>query len=240
MKNLEEVCEFLKKNKNNEQKYKIIYDTFKKNVELDSNLFNSFRNCTGFGEVPFTWSWKILVDAMPNDFKFLEIGVYQGRVLSQVGMLAKNTNKKSSIFGVTPLSTSGDKYSDYPDVDYLKKIQNNFFKLNGNINNLKIINGYSQNHDVIKRVAEHAKYNIIFIDGSHDYEDVVADIKNYSPMLLNGGYLVMDDASLYLKDSYGKFKGHPDVSKACVDYLDNNPEFEEIYAVGHNRVWKKI
>ena len=58
-------------------------------------------------------------------------------------------------------------------------------------------------------------------------------------MLVSGGYLVMDDSSLYLEDSYGMFKGHPDVSKACTDFLDNNPQFEEVYAVGHNRVWKK-
>ena len=50
----------------------------------------------------------------------------------------------------------------------------------------------------------------------------------------------MDDASLYLNDSYGQFKGHPDVGKACKDYLENNQDFEEMYAVGHNRVWRKI
>ena len=81
---------------------------------------------------------------------------------------------------------------------------------------------------------------MIFIDGSHDYEDVVHDILNYSKLLIIGGYLVMDDASLYLNDAYGQFLGHPDVGNACKQYLDNNPNFEELYAIGHNRVWKKI
>lgn len=239
MNDLQSVRTFLNENKGNKMKYNIIYDTFKKNVENSPYLTNSFRSCEGFGELSFTWSWKLLVDEMPSDFKFLEIGVYQGRVLSQVGMLAKNTNKKCSIYGVTPLSTAGDKYSNYTDVNYLEKIQDNFRKLNNDISNLKIIKGYSQDKDVIDETTKYAKFNMIFIDGSHDYENVVFDILNYSKMLVCGGYLVMDDSSLYLEDSYGMFKGHPDVSKACTDFLDNNPQFEEVYAVGHNRVWKK-
>ena len=60
--------------------------------------------------------------------------------------------------------------------------------------------------------------NMIFIDGSHDYENVVFDILNYSKMLLTGGYLIMDDSSLYLDNSYGKFKGHPDVIRKYIEY----------------------
>lgn len=240
MENLQEVCAFLKENKNDKLRYKVLYDIFENNVHKNTQLTNSFGSCEGFGECAFTWSWKILVDSLPNNFKFLEIGVYQGRVLSQVGMLAKNINKKCDIFGVTPLSISGDKYCEYIDINYLEQIQNNFKKLNNNINNLNIIKGYSQDIDVIEQVSKHSEYNMIFVDGSHNYKDVVLDILNYSKMLATGGYLIMDDASLYLNDSYGRFKGHPDVSKACMDILDSNPKFEELFAVGHNRVWKKI
>ena len=240
MKSVKEVSLFLKENTNNKLRYKIIYDNFKKNVAENKELNDSFVSLSGFGEYPFTWSWKILVDSLPDNFKFLEIGVYQGRVLSQVGMLAKKINKRCSIIGVTPLSTAGDKYSKYREMNYLKAIQQNFKKLNNNIDNLKIIKGYSQNKDVIECVSKQEKYNMVFIDGSHDYEDVVHDILTYSKLLIIGGYLVMDDASLYLNDSYGIFKGHPDVSKACKDYLENNQNFEELYAVGHNRVWIKI
>lgn len=240
MNSVKEVNLFLKENTNNNLKYKIIYDNFKKNVEENKELKDSFESCNGFGELSFTWSWKILVDSLPDNFKFLEIGVYKGRVLSQVGMLAKNINKKCSILGVTPLSESGDKYSNYEKDNYLEIIQQNFKKLNNTIDNLKIIKGYSQNKDVIERVSKEEKYNMIFIDGSHDYQDVVHDILTYSKLLIIGGYLVMDDASLYLNYSYGQFKGHADVSKACKDYLENNKKFEELYAVGHNRVWIKI
>ena len=240
MKSVEEVCSYLKENANNDLKYKTIYTNFDKYVKEDKELIDSFNSCDGFGEPGFAWSWKILVDSLPDNFKFLEIGVYQGRVLSQVGMLAKKINKRCSIIGVTPLSVSGDKYSGYKDLNYLEIIHQNFKNLNNTIDNLKIIKGYSQEKHVKESVAIEGKYNMIFIDGSHDYEDVVHDILTYSKLLIIGGYLVMDDASLYLNDAYGVFLGHPDVGMACKQYLDNNPNFEELYAIGHNRVWKKI
>ncbi len=46
------------------------------------------QNALGFGYRAFHWLWKLLVDAMPNRFRFLEIGVYKGQVISLVGLLA--------------------------------------------------------------------------------------------------------------------------------------------------------
>lgn len=217
---------------------KIIYEGFETNVRNNQTLWNSFYSADGFGEPAFTWNWKLLVDEMPDNFKFLEIGVYKGRVLSQVGMLSRISNKNCSIYGVTPLSTDGDKYSGYPACDYLNEIKNNFQKLNGHTHNLNIIKGFSQDDSVLKSVGNIAPFDMIFIDGSHDYVDVCNDIKNYLPFLKSGGYLVMDDASLYIDNPYGQFLGHPDVGKAIQDLLDNNNSVKHLYAVGHNRVWK--
>lgn len=43
--------------------------------------------------------------------------------------------------------------------------------------------------------ASHIKgrIDLLHIDGNHDYESVVTDLKNYLPKLQLGGYLVMDD-----------------------------------------------
>jgi hypothetical protein len=194
----------------------------------------------GYGENAFSWSWKLLVEAMPTNFTFLEIGVYKGRVLSQVGLLSSTSNKNAKIYGITPLSTSGDKYlQNYDDVDYRSVICNNFLKNNSSSENLTILNGYSQDPDILKNARGYGKFDIIFIDGSHNYEDVCSDISNYVPMLKSGGYLVMDDASLYLDGAFGMFLGHPDVGKAILDVLDKMVDMEHIYAVGHNRVWRK-
>lgn len=223
-----------------QQKHKQIYDTFFRNADADNDLKRSFQACDGFGELPFSWNWKLLVDECPQSFRFLEIGVYKGRVLAQVGMLANRTGKQCELLGVTPLSTSGDKYSQYADVEYLSEIYKNLQTCGVPKERLQIIKGFSQDKHIVQQVFEKGPFDIVFVDGSHDYENVCIDIYNYGGMVKPGGLFVMDDSSLYIPYPYGQFLGHPDVSKAAKDYLENNPQFEHLFAVGHNRVWRKL
>jgi hypothetical protein len=203
-------------------------------------LSTQFFNTEGFGEIPFFWNWFLLVNKMPNNFKFLEIGVYKGKVLAFIQFLSNLLNKNVQIYGVTPLDNIGDKYSVYDNEDYLQAIKNTFSISNLSFNNTKIIRGFSQDNEIIEKVKQNEMFDIIFIDGCHDYEIVCLDIENYSKMLKIGGYLVLDDASSLLEDAYGEFIGHYDVGKAINDVLSNYNNFLHLYAVGHNRVWKKI
>ncbi len=92
----------------------------------------------------------------------------------------------------------------------------------------------------MSEAAARGQYDILFIDGCHDYPVVVQDIQNYLPMLKNGGLLVMDDASLYIEKPFGQFHGHPDVGQAIKDKLDGRTDVKHLFAVGHNRVWRKL
>ena len=223
-----------------EQRHKRIYEQFYKNADADQELKRSFQSCDGFGELPFSWNWKLLVDECPKSFRFLEIGVYKGRVLAQVGMLANRMGKQCELLGVTPLSTSGDKYSQYADVEYLSEIHKNLQTCGVSKDRLQILKGFSQEPHILAQVKEKGPFDIVFVDGSHDYENVCCDIYNYGELVKPGGFFVMDDSSLYVPHPYGQFHGHPDVSKAARDYLENNPQYEHLFAVGHNRVWKKV
>jgi hypothetical protein len=226
--------------KEDEKKYEIIYKEFEKNANSNTIIKNQFINCDGFGELAFSWNWYLLVNDMPTDFSFLEIGVYKGRVLALIQMLSSVMNKNSTIYGVTPLSTAGDKYSIYLDVEYLNEIKRNFSLSNATFDNTMIIKGFSQDINTINTVNKYKQFNIIFIDGCHDYDIVCKDIDNYLPMLKNGGYLVMDDASLLLENAYGKFLGHMDVAKAIHDKININKNLIHLYAIGHNRIWQYI
>jgi hypothetical protein len=239
--NLEEVITMYKDTNTNKNKHMNIYNIFKTNAENYKNgvLNKQFNDCVGCGEIPFSWNWYLLVNDMSSNFKFLEIGVYKGRILALIKLLSNLLNKNVEIWGITPLSNASDKYSNYDNTDYLNSINSSFINSNVSCDNTHLIQGFSQDNDIIKIAKDHMQYDIIFIDGCHDYEIVCLDIKNYSKMIKTGGYLVMDDASLYLNDAYGLFLGHPDVGKAIIDNLDNNPDFVHLYAVGHNRVWRK-
>lgn len=227
-------------NNMNKNKHIQIYNTFNYNVENYNNgiLKKHFENSIGYGELAFAWNWYLLVNEMNTNFKFLEIGVYKGRVLSLIKLLSNLLNKNAQIWGITPLCGSGDKYSNYDTCDYLNQIKSSFINNNISFENTQIIKGFSENMNVINKAKENM-YDIIFIDGCHDYENVCLDINNYSKMLKSGGYLVMNDASLYVNDAYGTFLGHPDVGRAIIYCLDNNNDFIHLYSVGHIRVWRK-
>jgi hypothetical protein len=221
------------------ERNKFMYEMFESHVKKDEELLSSFEKCEGFGETPFSYNWKLLVDEMPNNFKFLEIGVYKGRVCAQVSMLAKRLGKEHSIFGITPLSTSGDKYSRYENDDFKAAIYKSFDTCKADKSKLTILHGFSQDPSIITEASKHAQYDIIFIDGCHDYEVVCQDIKNYLPLLKSGGYLVMDDCAKFIEHPYGRFHGHPDVSRATQELLDNNKDLTYYFAIGHNRLWRK-
>lgn len=224
------------------EKHANIYREFEHNVMMrEPKLMQAFKATEGFGELAFQWNWYLAVKDAPNEFRFCEVGVYKGRVLATIQYLADLFGKHVQIVGVTPLSGAGDKYSGYDDVDYFGAIQSAFAKTHGStFTNTQIIKGYSQDPITLMEAAKAGPYDILFIDGCHDYDVVCQDIANYVPMLNKGGLLVMDDASLFLESPAGCFHGHPDVGKAIQDVLDTRADLQHIYAVGHNRVWRKM
>ena len=122
---LEQVINFYKTD--NPDKNKIIYQTFEKNIKGIPILEKQHDDTPGFGELSFSWSWFLLVKSMPQDFTFLEIGVYKGRVLALIQLLSNLFNKHVKIHGVTPLDGAAtDKYSEYQDCDYLTAIKNSY------------------------------------------------------------------------------------------------------------------
>lgn len=235
---LEEVIDFYKKGSHD--KNHVIYNEFNKNVSNIKLFHQHFQYTQGYGELPFSWNWHLIVKSMENNFKFLEVGVYKGRILSLIKLLSTQHNKLCKIVGVTPLDNVGDKYSSYDNDNYFNAIRNGFQNLNLSMENVEIIKGLSQDSDVLEKLKNLDQFDIIFIDGSHDYEVVCADIISYIPFLKVGGYFIMDDSSLYINNPGGDFKGHPDVGKAVTDVLEKDNRMLELYACGHNRVWKKV
>jgi hypothetical protein len=223
-------------------KHKILYEYFESKAKEIKLLDEQFLACEGFGELAFSYHWYLLIKSLHTNAKFLEIGVYKGRVIALINKLSDFFEKDMTVYGLTPLDTSGDKYSGYEDVDYLDQIKSTFKKSGIHPSRVNIIKGLSQDKDVIADAKQRGPYDIIFIDGSHDYEDVCSDLDNYYPLLKRGGCLVMDDASLYVKGAFGQFLGHEDVAKAIRDKIDESEKMKltHLYAVGHNRVWMKM
>lgn len=191
----------------------------------------------GFGEDAFHSMWYLLFKEF-RPKKILEIGVYRGQTLSLFSLLSKRFNVKAEIHGISPFTSAGDEVSEYIDsLDYYNDVKNNFnyFGLPSPI----LHRGFSTDEEMIKLIQTE-QWDLIYIDGNHDYKVVKHDFDICSKQLKECGLIVLDDASLYTnyKPQFNSTAGHPGPSKLASE-IDMN-YFEEILSVGHNRVFKKL
>jgi hypothetical protein len=231
------------KNENLDEVYQSLQNEFYNDSILLNHRTYIEENNLGYGEKPFHVIWREIINSQPKKFKFLEIGVYKGQVLSLVKLLSDLKNKECEFYGVTPLSNVGDKYSKkYDSVDYALTIESLFKKFNLEFDlNTNIINGSSVEEDVKNKIKQLGIFDVVYIDGCHDYDCVVSDILLIKEITKNGSYIIMDDASCYKPiNRIGAHLGHSDVCDAIKDYIENDNCFEEVICVGHNRVFRKI
>jgi glycosyltransferase involved in cell wall biosynthesis len=201
-------------------------------------------NDFGYGNRSLHWMWNLIIKDLPHNFKFLEIGVYKGQIISLASLLSQHHKKEGTVFGITPLDATGDKFSKHPVIDYENAIATIYAQFGLTGDDLNIIEGLSNDKAVLEAAKENSPYDVIYIDGCHDYPVVKKDVENYTNMVCLGGLLVMDDASSYLNipDNLIRmnWKGIVDVSNAARDTIEKDDRFEHLFAVGHNRVWQRI
>jgi hypothetical protein len=178
----------------------------------------------------------IFKEFQPKDI--LEIGIYRGQTLSLFALLGKNLGFETSIHGISPFTSAGDNVSKYlEEPDYYNEVIENFkyFELP-----LPILHkGFSTDKTMLE-IMRSQRWDLIYIDGNHDYEVAKQDFNVCSQFIKTGGLIVLDDSSLNtdFKPPFYSTAGHPGPSKVASE-IDSNL-FKEILSVGHNRVFEKI
>jgi hypothetical protein len=195
------------------------------------------QNIFGFGERSFHWLWHLIVQELPKNFTFLEIGVLKGQTLSLIKVLADMQKKKVTRYGVTPLSTEGGVWeSDYAkDIEY---IHDQF----GLPKDYKILKGLSEDPAIIEQ-AKKLKLDVLYIDGGHEERHITNDIEQYSPLVKPGGFMVIDDCCNSFAMPFGYFQGIQAVTVVVDKKLPPvtpSEEWEFVFSVVHNRVYRKI
>jgi len=190
----------------------------------------------GFGDDAFHAMWYLLLSEF-RPTNLLEIGVYRGQVISLWSLIAKNISITPEIHGISPFSNDGDEVSAYIDIDYHSDVMNNFNHFSLTLPHLH--RGYSTDPEMVA-VIQSVKWDVIYIDGSHDYEIVKSDFEICVSSLSNQGIIVLDDSALYTDYNPPLYAsaGHPGPSKVASEIGKNR--FREILSIGHNRVFQKI
>jgi hypothetical protein len=230
-----------KKYENLEHTYNTFLEEYYNDELLQSHRSYIETNNLGFGEKCFHVIWRELVKQQPSSFAFLEIGVYKGQVMSLVKLLADHYNKDVKIYGVTPLSNAGDQYSNYDNVNYSEVVNNCFQQFNLDINvQDNIIKGLSTDTIIMQKVVEKGLFDIVYVDGAHDYNSVCSDIILVKKITKSGSYIIFDDSACYKNFAVPRFTGHIGVCDAVRDEIESDTSFIEVLCVGHNRIFKRL
>ena len=213
--------------------------TDKVNADKELKAYRDWieANAFGFGERCFLWMWNEIVSRMPQEFTFMEIGVFRGQILAIVSLLAERHGKKVRRIGITPLDTSdGHWESDY-EADIIRL--HDVFNIK---DDYELIRLDSTNPNAIKLASQNPP-DVLYIDGGHTYEVVKSDLTHYLPILKVGGTLVIDDCNNAIPMPWGYFQGIQSVSLAVDEVLPregSNEYWKHELNLVHNRVLTKL
>lgn len=241
--------------------HKHIHEKFCAKVNEDQQL-KYYRDyieagAWGFGERSFVWMWKMLLDALPKEPMLMEIGVHRGAILALWGLLRSDATR----LGISPMDGAGLPGLEGHDFEEDIMLLHDHF----NLSYPALFKGLSTDPDVIGKhhhlfgiesefskrdtyrkffikdqaLQARTKLDTLYIDGSHQYADVKSDIINYSPLVKVGGFMILDDACNDLHMPWGYFQGIEDVTRAVKEVMDGNEQWEFLFNVVHNRVYRK-
>lgn len=191
----------------------------------------------GFGEDAFHAMWFLLM----REFRprtCLEIGVYRGQTVSLWALIADILGSDCEVHGISPFSPAGDAVSTYlQNIDYYTDTLQSFRKFSGRTP--AFLKGFSTDPAAMDYIRARS-WDLIFIDGSHDYDVVLSDYRLARDHLAPGGLLVMDDSSLYtdFRAPLFSFAGHPGPSAVFSNIAAKELKF--LGGVGHNNVLRKV
>jgi cephalosporin hydroxylase len=190
----------------------------------------------GFGEDVFHAMWFALL----REFKpqqCLEIGVYRGQVISLWALIAQNIGFSCNVHGISPFTSVGDEVSIYMEkINYFEDTLHHHSHFG--LSSPTLVRAYSTDSEALAHIRSH-RWDLIYIDGNHDYDVALADYEICKDNLAEGGILVMDDSSMYTdyKPPRFSFAGHPGPSRVVQERAMKELCF--MGGVGHNNIFMK-
>jgi len=198
------------------------------------------QNARGFGEdaMHAMW-WLFMLERKP--IRCLEIGVYRGQVISLWALIAKYLHRSCDIHGISPFSALGNSvishYGHYvKGIDYYADVLANHDRFQ--LPYPTLVKSLSTDPVATAHIAARA-WDLIYIDGSHDYEIVLADYQLCRQHLAPGGVIVLDDAAAFTdyRPPPFAFAGHPGPSRVATENAMKEMRF--LGGIGHNLLFER-
>lgn len=173
-----------------------------------------------FGENWFSYPklYEDVVRKFPSGSRFVEVGSWKGRSSSHLAVEIANSKKQIDFYCVD--TWRGCRENNDPTHDAYDPNIHMVYDIF--LNNMKPVENYyvplrMKSTDGSK-LFENNSLDFVFIDASHEYEDVLDDIKCWFPKVKSGGILAGHDYYV-LEHNY---TGAPGVKRAVNEYF--NPD----------------
>jgi hypothetical protein len=195
-------------------------------VENEKILTHYWDNDEIFGENWFSYPnlYKNIVKLANDGDIFVEVGAWKGRSTSCLAVEIANSKKDITLYVVDTWEGSIE-HSEGTEQKSLPTLYETF------IDNMKPVEEY---YMPLKLTSEEASkkfkdksLKFVFLDASHEYEDVKKDILNWMPKVKNGGILAGHD--YYPDGAYDWFPG----VKNAVNELIPNFDTQELCFIHH-------
>ncbi len=175
-----------------------------------------------------------VTQSLPENAKIIEIGSYRGRSAAAFGFAIRNTSKKLYCLDIwrnydtqKDNPRKGDLIKDnLPLTDY--EVFEDFLK-NTEMFGDRVCHLRGKTSDYSDILVEDS-FNMVFIDGAHDYENVSFDIDTSLKMLKPGGFICGHD---YHSAGVG-------VIKAVNEKILNNADIDSSGIIPKTTIWIAI
>ncbi len=153
------------------------------------------------------------VQSLPEDAVIVEVGAFKGRSTAAMAFACVGTQRR-----IYSIDTWDGNDVDFPERDFFSTWQDNLARL-GLQEYVTPLRG--QSHEMLSRWNELAgrPIDFIFLDGSHDYQDVLRDFQISLPLVKIGGWIAFHDV---IHTWPGPWRLWRDYAAHCLDDVHYN------------------
>lgn len=150
-----------------------------------NNMDHFYENIKGWGQ---PWEqgelFELITNNLSGKLKIAEIGIYQGR---STALICVNLINKGFDFEYHAIDHFEGSPEHMKGIDYETITRENLKPIEG------LINIYRNDSISQSKMYEDDYFDIVYIDGAHDYNSVKNDILSWLPKVKTGGYICGDD-----------------------------------------------
>lgn len=163
-----------------------------------------------------------LVLQSPASGAIVEIGAFKGKSTAWLVEAAERSSRKPTIVSIDPHIGDASWHPDPTWLPFRRTVDEWDLERRG----LEVLRASS--HDV--GAAWRRPISLLWIDGSHNYEDVQLDIAQFTPYVVPGGWVIFDDAE---GDHF------PGVARAIREWDASQAAFKNVGLIRHLAVFRR-